>query len=45
MLRKLRTDTVSTIDYDTYEETVQINKSEVYYEDVNRYRIKEILVF
>ena len=40
-----RTDTVSSIDYDTYEETVKINKSEVYYEDVNRYRIKEIWFF
>jgi len=39
------TDTISTIDYDTYEETVKINKSEVYYEDVNRYRIKEIWFF
>jgi len=39
------TDTSSTIDYDTYEETVAINKSEVYFEDVNRYRIKEIWFF
>ena len=39
------TDTSSTIDYDTYEETVAINKSEVYYEDINRYRIKEIWFF
>jgi len=40
-----KTDTSSTIDYDTYEETVAINKSEVYYEDVNRYRVKEIWFF
>ena len=40
-----RTDTVSSIDYDTYEETVKINRSEVYYENVNRYRIKEIWFF
>ncbi|MFT4532983.1 MAG: gliding motility associated protein GldN [Saprospiraceae bacterium] len=40
-----RTDTVSSIDYDTYEETVKINKSEVFYEDVNRFRIKEIWFF
>ena len=39
------TDTSSTIDYDTYEETVAINKSEVYFEDVNRYRLKEIWFF
>jgi len=39
------TDTSSTIDYDTYEETVAINKSEVYYEDINRYRLKEIWFF
>lgn len=39
------TDTTSSIDYDTYEETVAINKSEVYYEDINRYRIKEIWFF
>ncbi len=40
-----RTDTVSSIDYDTYEETVKIEKSEVYYEDINRYRLKEIWFF
>lgn len=38
-------DTVPTIDYETYEETISITKSEVYYEDVNRYRLKEIWFF
>jgi len=40
-----RTDTIPSIDYDTYEETIKIEKSEVYYEDINRYRIKEIWFF
>ena len=40
-----KTDTSVVIDYDTYEETVSINKSELYYEDINRYRLKEIWFF
>ena len=40
-----KTDTSVVIDYDTYEETVSINKSELYYEDINRYRVKEIWFF
>lgn len=40
-----KTDTSVVIDYDTYEESVSINKSELYYEDINRYRLKEIWFF
>ncbi len=40
-----KTDTSSVIDYDTFEESVSINKSELFYEDINRYRLKEIWFF
>ncbi|MEE9439956.1 MAG: gliding motility protein GldN [Saprospiraceae bacterium] len=40
-----KTDTSSSIDLDTYEESVSINKSELFYEDINRYRVKEIWFF
>ncbi len=40
-----KTDTSTSIDLDTYEESVSINKSEIFYEDVNRYRVKEIWFF
>ena len=40
-----KTDTSVVIDYDTYEEKVAITKSELYYEDINRYRVKEIWYF
>ena len=33
------------IDYDTYEESIKIVKSELFYEDINRYRLKEIWFF
>lgn len=39
------TDTSVVIDYDTYEESVSITKSELFYEDINRYRVKEIWFF
>ncbi len=40
-----KTDTSTVIDYDTYEESISITKSELFYEDINRYRIKEIWFF
>jgi len=40
-----KTDTSTVIDYDTYEESVSITKSELFYEDINRYRMKEIWFF
>ena len=40
-----KTDTSVVIDYDTYEESVSITKSELYFEDINRYRVKEIWFF
>jgi len=39
------TDTTTVIDYDTYEESISINKNEVFYVDINRYRLKEIWFF
>lgn len=38
-------DTSVVTDYETYEEKISINKSEVFYEDINRYKIKEIWFF
>lgn len=38
-------DTVPIIDYDTYEEKIEITKNEVFYEDINRYRVKEVWFF
>ncbi len=40
-----RIDTSTVTNYDTYEEEIQITKSEVYYEDINRYRVKEVWYF
>jgi len=40
-----KTDTISTIDYETYEETVSIAKNEIFYEEINRFRLKEIWFF
>lgn len=40
-----RIDTSTVTDYETYEEKISINKSEVFYEDINKYRIKEIWYF
>jgi len=38
-------DTSTVVDYDTYEEQIQITKSEVFFEDINRFRVKEIWYF
>lgn len=40
-----KTDTTVVTDYDTYEEKIQIVKSELFYENINRYRLKEIWFF
>jgi len=40
-----RVDTVSTFDYDTYEEKIEIVRSELNWEDVKQYRVKEIWFF
>ena len=40
-----RVDTSVIFDYDTYEEKVQVVKSEISWEDINRFRVKEILFF
>lgn len=40
-----KVDTSTVTDYETYEETISINKTEVYYADINRYRVKEIWFF
>lgn len=40
-----RIDTVTIFDYETYEEKVTIAKSEVNWEDINRYRVKEMWFF
>lgn len=38
-------DTFTDFDYDTYEETIKIVESEINYEDIKRYRLKEIYFF
>lgn len=38
-------DTTTVIDLVSYEETIKITKSEVFYEDINRYRVKEVWFF
>jgi len=40
-----RVDTSSVVNYETYEEEIQITKSEVFYEDINRFRVKEMWYF
>jgi len=40
-----RVDTSVIFDYDTYEEKVQVVKSEISWEDINRFRVKEIWFF
>lgn len=40
-----RIDTTTVFDYDTYEEKVEIVKSEINWEDINRYRVKEMWYF
>lgn len=40
-----KTDTTVVTDYDTYEEKIEITKDELFYEDINRYRMKEIWFF
>ena len=38
-------DTVSTFDYETYEETIQIVENQINWEDIKEYRVKEIWYF
>lgn len=38
-------DTNTVINYETYEEEIKITKSEVFYEDINRFRVKEMWYF
>jgi len=40
-----RIDTTTVFDYDTYEEKIQIVKNEIYWDDINQYRMKEIWFF
>jgi len=40
-----RVDTVTVFDYDTYEEKIEIAKSEVNWEEVHRFRVKEMWFF
>ncbi len=40
-----KSDTVSTYDYDTYEEKIEIVQNEVNWEDVVKFRVKEIYFF
>lgn len=40
-----RVDTSVIFDYDTHEEKVQVVKSEISWEDINRFRVKEIWFF
>ena len=40
-----RIDTTTVFDYDTYEEKVQVVKSEISWEDINRFRVKEMWFF
>lgn len=40
-----RIDTTVVFDYDTYEEKVQVVKSEISWEDINRFRVKEMWFF
>lgn len=40
-----RIDTSVIFDYDTYEEKVQVVKSEISWEDINRFRVKEMWFF
>jgi len=40
-----RVDTVATFDYDTYEEKIEIVKSEIYWADIQQYRLKEVWYF
>lgn len=38
-------DSTVVTDPDTYEEKIEITRSEIFYEDINRYRIKEVWYF
>lgn len=38
-------DTVTSLDYDTYEETVNIVRNDINYEDVKQFRVKEVWYF
>lgn len=40
-----RIDTVTVFDYDTYEDKISIEKSEINWEDINRFRVKEMWYF
>lgn len=40
-----RIDTTTVFDYDTYEEKIEIVKSEINWEDINRFRVKEMWYF
>ncbi|HMQ08489.1 MAG TPA: gliding motility protein GldN [Saprospiraceae bacterium] len=40
-----RTDTTTVFDYDEYIEKIQVTKSEINWEDIKKYRIKEIWFF
>lgn len=43
--RFYKIDTSSVVNYETYEEEIKIVKSEVFYQDINRYRVKEMWYF
>ncbi len=38
-------DTISDFDYDTYEEVIKVIPSEIFWEDIKQYRIKEVWFF
>jgi len=38
-------DTISTFDYDTYEEKIEVVRNEINWEDINQYRVKEMWYF
>ena len=40
-----RIDTTTVFDYDTYEEKIQIVKNEIYWDDIDQYRMKEVWFF
>ena len=40
-----RIDTVTTFNYDTYEEEIKIVRNEIYWDDINQYRMKEMWYF
>lgn len=40
-----RIDTTTIFDYDTYEEKIEIVRTEIYWDDINQYRMKEVWFF